>query len=384
MSQLRIVQVDWSAAAAGESLEQRLVRCDTLAGWAHGVSAAGAHIDTVLASSCRAETTTGGGRFIAVPWHELPRRVQALSPHVVHVNGLVFPLRTRWLRALLGPEPALLVQDHGNTVTPRPRGCRQRMRARRDRWAFGALDAVLFTSLEQADAWRSSGALPKGLPVHATVPASTNLRPVDRATARTLSGVSGTPALLWVGRLTPNKDPLTVVGAFDALLTDHPRARLTMVFHTDEQRALVDARVARSPRLRAAVDLRGAVAHERLAAFYSAADLFVVGSHQEGSGYALLESLACGAWPVVTRIPSFAAITGAWQVGHAWTAGDEAACREALLRSVPGISDRRRTDVREYFARALSWQAVGTRAVETYRTVLQGRSRSQPRGAARA
>ena len=54
----------------------------------------------------------------------------------------------------------------------------------------------------------------------------------------------------------------------------------------------------------------GRLPHERLAAYYSAADIFVSGSHREGSGYALIEAMACGAIPCVTDIPSFRAITG--------------------------------------------------------------------------
>ena len=48
-----------------------------------------------------------------------------------------------------------------------------------------------------------------------------------------------------------------------------------------------------------------------MAVCYSAADLFVVGSHHQGSGYALMEACACGAVPVVTAIPTFRLMPGA-------------------------------------------------------------------------
>ena len=41
-----------------------------------------------------------------------------------------------------------------------------------------------------------------------------------------------------------------------------------------------------------------------------AADLFVLGSHREGSGYSLIEALACGLPPVVTDIHAFRTLTG--------------------------------------------------------------------------
>ena len=43
----------------------------------------------------------------------------------------------------------------------------------------------------------------------------------------------------------------------------------------------------------------------RIEKLMRASDLFVLGSHREGSGYSLIEALACGLPPVVTDIPSF-------------------------------------------------------------------------------
>ena len=77
-----------------------------------------------------------------------------------------------------------------------------------------------------------------------------------------------------------------------------------------------------SPALARRVRLVGYVPQEKLPAYYSAADIFVLGSHHEGSGYALIEACACGAVPVVTRIPPFRAITGDGARGALWPPGD--------------------------------------------------------------
>ncbi len=160
------------------------------------------------------------------------------------------------------------------------------------------------------------------------------------AAAREESGVSGSPAVLWVGRLNANKDPLTVLDGFERALPDLPDATLTMIFGTGELFEEVRARIARSPALSARVRLAGVVPHERMAAFYSAADLFVVGSHHEGSGYSLMEACACGAVPVVTDIPTFRLLTGAGAVGALWTPGDAADCARALVDVAPARSRR--------------------------------------------
>ena len=73
-----------------------------------------------------------------------------------------------------------------------------------------------------------------------------------------------------------------------------------MIYSEDDLLDAVKERVRRSPSLADRVRLIGAVPHDQMTTFYSAADLFVVGSHHEGSGYALMEACACGAVPVVT------------------------------------------------------------------------------------
>jgi glycosyltransferase involved in cell wall biosynthesis len=122
------------------------------------------------------------------------------------------------------------------------------------------------------------------------------------------------------------------------------------------------------------------VPHARIASFFSAADFFVVGSHHEGSGYALMEACACGAVPVVTDIPTFRLLTGAGVVGALWTPSDAAGCARALVDVARRDLDAERAKLADHFARELSWDAVGHRAVEIYRKVLETRGLSTVAG----
>src|SRR5207247_434398 len=131
-------------------------------------------------------------------------------------------------------------------------------------------------------------------------------------------------ALLWVGRLNANKDPLTVLDGFERSLGALPAATVTMIYTAEDLLPAVRERIERSAVLKERVRLVGTVPHARLPEFYSAADMFVLGSHREGSGYALMEACACGAVPVVTDIPTFRLLTGG-VVGALWTPGDAAA-----------------------------------------------------------
>jgi glycosyltransferase involved in cell wall biosynthesis len=135
----------------------------------------------------------------------------------------------------------------------------------------------------------------------------------------------------------------------------------------------VQRRVNSSEVLRPRVRLVGAVAHDQLAAFFSAADLYVGGSHHEGSGYALIEAIACGAVPVVSDIPTFRLLTGG--AGALWPAGDAASFGRALLDVSRRNLDAERRRLADHFARELTWPAIGRRAHEIYGEIVGHRAR---------
>mgnify|MGYP002084795192 FL=1 len=178
---------------------------------------------------------------------------------------------------------------------------------------------------------------------------------------------------MWVGRLTTNKDPLTVLDGFELAVRDRPDATLTMVYGEKALEWAVRRRVEASATLRARVQLVGRVPSGQMPAFYSAADLFVLGSHHESCGYALLESLACGTVPVVTDIPSFRAITDGGRLGRLWPPGDAVACARALVEAARLDLATERRRVLAHFERNLCWSAIGRRALDIYTEVLNRR-----------
>jgi glycosyltransferase involved in cell wall biosynthesis len=232
-----------------------------------------------------------------------------------------------------------------------------------------AADALLVSSPGHVAAWEASGASPPGLRVLDVMEASTALRPMRQPEAATRSGMAGDPAVLWVGRLTPNKDPLTMLEGFSRFIERHPHAALSMVFNGGTLVEAVRARIEHDSRLKSRVRVVGAVAADDMAAYFSAADIFVSASHREGSGYAAIEAMACGAAPVLTDIPSFAALTNGGKVGALWQPGQAQELCAALSRTAAAPRASLRASVRERFTSALSWDVLGRRAVEIYREV---------------
>jgi glycosyltransferase involved in cell wall biosynthesis len=90
-----------------------------------------------------------------------------------------------------------------------------------------------------------------------------------------------------------------------------------------------------------------------------------------------MEACACGTVPVVTDIPTFRMLTGG-VAGALWPAGDAAGLARALADVARRDLGAERARLAEYFAREMSWDAIGKRAVEIYERVR--RIRLQPHG----
>ena len=363
------------------SPEALLDRYATLTGWCRAVAEAGADVRVAQRFHTQARIerddvhylflADGGPPQPSVWWASRPLIDAALAnrPDVVHVNGLGYPRLLSGIKALQR-DAVVVVQDHGGQARLGGAGGFSRWLILRP--GLGDADACMFTAIDQAREWRDAGLLTH-VPVVDVVESSTALRGLRRDEARARTGVTGDPAILWVGRLDANKDPLTVVDAVDRVLAESAGARAYFVYHDAPLEAAVRERVARSPALASRLTMIGQVPHQEMAAYYSAADLFVSGSRSEGSGYALIEALACGVTPVVTDIPPFRAIAG--DVGARFAPGDAEACAAALLRIARTDRLALRRAAQERFDTALTWPAIGARAMAAYRVLTDARAR---------
>jgi glycosyltransferase involved in cell wall biosynthesis len=379
---VKVVQVNCVFDNGFGDPEALLERYTTLTGWSEALVAGGASRVAVVQRFRRTlRLTKNDVEYIFVddsgPGHlpawrsslAVARAVAALSPDVAHVNGLEFPIQVRHLRWALPSSSALVVQNHASG------GAIGRAPVIRLLWraAGRSVDGFLFAAEAHAQAWRRAGVIAPDQRTYLVMPASTTFRPLERGKARHVSGVSGTPAVLWVGRLDPNKDPLTVLDGFERALSALPGASLTMIYGTHALLPEVQRRTESSAALRGRVRLVGQVAHAQLPYFYSAADIFIVGSHHEGSGYSLMEACACGAVPAVTDIPTFRLLTADGSLGALWAPGDALDCGRALVRLGQSDLAARRAEVLDHFERLLNWSGVGRRALDIYADVLKKR-----------
>jgi glycosyltransferase involved in cell wall biosynthesis len=382
-SGLRLTQLNCAYDGEVADPAALLDRYDTLTGLSEALASAGTAVHVVQRFSSEATIARSGitYEFVADRAGKLlspssaPRvvvdAVHAQHPDLVHVHGLMFPGMVRALRAVL-PNTSLVIQDHSGMGPPG-----RVEQVRHPSWrSMDEADAWSFTAKEHAVVWRNAGVLRRSRVIE-VLEASTRLAPVARATALEFTGMHANPALLWVGRLDQNKDPLTVLDGLDAAFANLQDARLWMIYSDRALEPAVRVQIERSPVLRERVVLVGRVPHTELAAYYTAADIFVSGSHREGSGYALIEAMACGAIPCVTDIPSFRAITG--DCGARWPVGDGNALAGALSHIVSLDRHAERRRAMERFDRELSWRAVAARTIEVYRGLVDARRTSSTR-----
>jgi glycosyltransferase involved in cell wall biosynthesis len=364
-----------------------LERYPLLTGWAGAVAGAGVDAVAVVQRFRRDAVVRRRGvdyHFVADAGPPTPpswfwgarisRAVRRLAPDVVHVDGLVFPMVVRALRRKLPRRTAIVVQDHGGIHAQSASLRSWRWRALH-RFGLSGADGFLFTARDQAIPWQRAGIIRSPHALYEVLEGSADLASWPRRAAAD-PGLPGRPALLWVGRLDPNKDPLTVLDGFELALAEVPDAALTLVYPEDRLLGEVKARIAGSPLLGSRVHLRGRLDRGELAALHARADLFVLASHHEGSSFSLIEALSLGVTPVVTDIPSFRAITDGGRLGALFPPGDARALAAAigrLGRSEPG---ERRRSVRAHFERELSWAAVSRQAVASYRDASTTRRRS--------
>ena len=113
----------------------------------------------------------------------------------VHLNGLLYPLQLRALRASLSPDCSIVVQDHAN------RPWRASVR-RLQRWGLRAADGFFFAARDLAASWMDDGLISKHQSIFEIMEGSNNFQCRDRSTSRARTGMTGSPVVLWVGRLT--------------------------------------------------------------------------------------------------------------------------------------------------------------------------------------
>jgi glycosyltransferase involved in cell wall biosynthesis len=373
---LHVVHVSFFHDRERRSPRQLLEAWPTLVDVAEAACTGGNRISVLQACSHSERLLQNGVNYHFLPFGAAPsapahrgtfsRLLRDLDPDVLHVHGLSFPRHVAVL-AELAPAVPIVLQDHAD----RPPPIWRRMAWRRQ---MALVSGVSFCAREQAEPYAKIGVLMRPTRIYEVPEGTSRFVPGDRDQAHAITQIEGEPAILWVGHLDANKDILTVLEAVSLASRQLPGLQLHCCYGAAPLLHKVRQRIAQDPWLRDRVKLLGPVDHTRIEQLMRAADLFVLGSHREGSGYALIEALACGLSPVVTDIASFRALTGDGAVGELWSPGDTRGCCNALLSAAARVSHESRAAVRAHFERELSMDSLGAKLDSMYTEARSRRS----------
>jgi glycosyltransferase involved in cell wall biosynthesis len=254
-------------------------------------------------------------------------------------------------------------------------------------WAFAAADRYLSVSPGLTEQYLAAGlpadriaAAPNGVDAERFRPAT----PEQRAALRTTLGLPvARPLILFVGTMTPDKQPQVLFDAWLRLQRDAaPASTLVLVGATNPRQFEADASLAADIRRRAEVAGIGdrvifVEPTSQVDDYFRCADLYALPSIREGLPIALLEAMACGLPCVASRLP------GATDViiedginGRLVPPGDAAAFAAALgeLIAAPAEAARIGAAARRTIEERYRMQRVAEIWLDAYEHVLASRS----------
>ncbi|MEO6522715.1 MAG: glycosyltransferase family 4 protein [Mucilaginibacter sp.] len=291
------------------------------------------------------------GRYFPFKLH---RYIKSLNPDIVFIHGLHFSSQIIQLRLLLGSKIKVIAQHHAEQPHT---GIKKRIQKLADR----CINAYLFASRDMGMEWVIRGNLASPNKIHGVMEVSSVFSPIDKALAQAITGISGAPIFLWVGRLNQNKDPLNVVRVFLNFVKINTSARLYMIYQTEELLSEIIELLDNNPTLRDAIVLVGKTPHADLLYWFNGADFIISGSFYEGSSAVICEAMSCGVIPIVTDILSFRMMTDNGKCGHLYEAGNQQALLTTLLKTIGMNMAQQREFTLKHYKETLSSEAIAAR-----------------------
>lgn len=313
--------------------------------------------DEIFQDNIRFRFFRSAGSFFHIPIQS-HRSVRQNKPDLVIVQGLIFPLQVIALRRKLGNNCVILLQHHGE-LPYRKKRIFQRIA---DRFVNG----YLFTSIGNADAWRKCGVIKNKSKCFEIPSSSTLFSKKNKQVAKEMLGLTGDFNFLWVGRLDANKDPMTVITAFEKYIEVNPEARLYMIYQTNDLLEQVEDVRNKTRQLKEKLALVGEMPHHKLETWYNASDYYISGSHHEGGSYALTEAMACGCVPIVTSIPAAMKAIDNGNSGYHYSAGDSIELFKLLCSLKTEYREEMSSRVHEQFLLQMSPKAIAGKILNIY------------------
>ena len=253
-------------------------------------------------------------------------------------------------------------------------------------------DCVVATSPQELDQLRSFVSHSGNIKV---IPCGTDtqiFRQIPKADARSKLGLAETEKIvLYVGRFDPRKGIETLVRSFAKVATADTVTPYRLVIvggsHTEQADNWEQARIQQLVQelgIAAQTTFVGAVSHERLPLFYTAADVCVIPSHYEPFGLVAIEAMACGTPVIASNVGGLKFTVVPGETGLLVSPQDIDGFAIAIEQVVLGSttwSAQASTKAANWVQENFSWTGVAAQLSELYRWLLASSlaGPSQPR-----
>jgi len=198
------------------------------------------------------------------------------------------------------------------------------------RWTIRQTDHLLPVSQQMAEKALTFGASHKQITVVPNTVNTRKFRPFDcTAFRQQLDIPEDATVILTVRRLVKEKRVQDVIEVFTSLARDHQNIYLVIGGDGPLKESLIQLSIKSG--FSEKVKFLGYVNNYSLPEIYSAADIYVLSSEQEGLSLSLLEAIACGCIVISTRGTGAEGIIENGVTGYLYEAGNTAELRSRIL-----------------------------------------------------
>lgn len=261
---------------------------------------------------------------------------------ILFIHGFDFCFFVLLLKPFLKGNTKIFLQHHAEKPFSFPKILIQRLADR-------LIDKYFFVSLEQAEIFIDSKIIHDKNKVVEMMEGST--------TFKNKNIFRKSNSFVWVGRLDNNKDPITILKALKIYAELGNEFKLKMIYNDDTLLSEVQSFIENN-QMKHIVELVGKVNHFELENIYNENSYFIIGSHKEGSGYALAEAMACGCIPIISNIPSFNKITNNGDCALLFEAGNSDSLFQQLRLLKTLNLENYRSKIKVQFDNYLSFQSI--------------------------
>lgn len=195
--------------------------------------------------------------------------------------------------------------------------------------------------------------------------------------AKRLLGLDGSPLILYVGAFTTRKGIHYLIRSFKNVLNEFKNATLLLIggvpswYGSNIYYDLLFKEIDKL-NLRDHIKTEGAIPHNRLPLYYSAADVFVLPSIYEPFGKVLLEAMACGTPVVASNVGGIPEIVEDGRSGFLVPVGDVKGFSESIctLLSSDTLIRRMGSYGQSLVMKNFTWRSTATKLFNMYMELL--------------